>query len=171
MALDLQRAAAIGMTLVVAMSPIGLDNLKQHEGMSLRAYPDPYYGWHVATICWGHTGEHVKQGMQVSQQQCDAWLASDVARHCKLVYEAVKPHNVWLTQGEQDAYCDFAYNLGRFKGTESVYGRLIRGDDWGACEGLMKYTYSNGKPSKGLYNRRYKEYLHCVSQLEPRESK
>ena len=157
--------------LVVAASAAGIGLIKRYEGLgqpgrsTQHAYADPYLGWRKATICYGHT-QGVKQGDTASMAQCEDWLKSDVAQHCKLVYDALLPHGIWLTQGEQDAYCSFAYNLGKFKGTDSVYGRLLKQDDWGACMGLMKYYYSDGKPSRGLWKRRYAEYNLCISQLD-----
>lgn len=164
--------AAKGLVLAVALSASGLGLVKTYEGLGQpgkavqTAYADPYLGWKKATICYGHTAG-VKQWDTATMAQCEDWLKSDAAQHCKLVYDALLPHGIWLTQGEQDAYCSFAYNLGKFKGTASVYGRLIKGDDWGACEGLLKYYYSNGKPSQGLLNRRRAEYNMCISQLDP----
>ena len=159
------------MALTVAMSPAGYRALKSHEGLGQpgaavqKAYADPYYGWRIATICYGHTAG-VKKGDTATLAQCDQFLREDVDRHCALVYDALLPHGIWLTQGEQDAYCSFAYNLGKFKGTDSVYGRLLKQDDWGACMGLLKYSYSNGVFSRGLWERRYAEYNLCISQLD-----
>ena len=167
-----QKAGAATIALVVAMSPAGYQMLKSHEGLGQpgaavqKAYADPYYGWRIATICYGHTAG-VKKGDTATMAQCDQFLREDVDRHCALVYDALLPHGIWLTQGEQDAYCSFAYNLGKFKGTDSVYGRLLKQDDWWACMGLLKYWYSDGQPSWGLWNRRYEEYNRCISQLEP----
>lgn len=166
-----QRVGAATIALVVAMSPAGYQMLKSHEGLGQpgaavqKAYADPYYGWKIATICYGHTSG-VKRGDTATITQCDEYLRQDVTRHCALVYDALMPLGILLTQGEQDAYCSFAYNLGKFKGTDSVYGRLLKHDDWGACMGLMKYYYSNGTPSRGLWERRYAEYNLCISQLE-----
>ena len=166
-----QKAGAATIALTVAMSPAGYRMLKSHEGLGQpgatvqKAYADPYYGWRIATICYGHTAG-VKQGDTATMAQCEQFLKQDVARHCALVYDALLPHGIWLTQGEQDAYCSFAYNLGKFKGTDSVYGRLLKQDDWGACMGLLKYRYSNGQPSRGLWERRYVEYNLCISQLD-----
>jgi len=163
--------AAKGLALAVTLSAAGLGLVKTYEGLGQpraavqKAYADPYLGWRKATICYGHT-QGVKQGDTASMAQCEDWLKTDAAQHCKLVYDALLPHGIWLTQGEQDAYCSFAYNLGKFKGTDSVYGRLLKQDDWGACMGLLKYSYSNGKFSRGLWNRRYAEYNLCISQLE-----
>ena len=157
--------------LVVAASAAGIGLIKGYEGLgqpaqyTQSAYADPYHGWRVATICYGHTKD-VKKGDTAGLGQCEEFLRSDVARHCKLVYDALIPHKILLTQGEQDAYCSFAFNLGKFKGTDSVYGRLIKGDDWGACLGLLRYTQSAGKFSRGLWNRRYAEYNLCISQLD-----
>lgn len=162
---------ARGAVLVVAASAAGIGLIKSYEGLgqpkqyTQRAYADPYHGWRVATICYGHTNG-VKQGDTAGLGQCEEFLRSDVAQHCKIVYDALVPHKILLTQGEQDAYCSFAFNLGKFKGTDSVYGRLIKGDDWGACMGLLRYTQSAGKFSRGLWNRRYAEYNLCISQLE-----
>lgn len=165
------KAGAATIALVVAMSPVGYQMLKSHEGLGQpgaavqKAYADPYYGWKIATICYGHTAG-VQRGDTATMAQCDEYLRKDVAQHCALVYDALMPQSIWLTQGEQDAYCSFAYNLGKFKGTDSVYGRLLKQDDWGACMGLLKYYYSNGKPSRGLWERRYEEYNSCISQLD-----
>lgn len=166
-----QRIGGAAVALVVTMSPAGYYMLKSHEGLGQpgahvqKAYADPYYGWQLATICYGHTAK-VQRGDTATMPQCESYLQEDVVKHCALVYSALMPLGVWLTQGEQDAYCSFAYNLGKFKGTDSVYGRLLKHDDWGACMGLMKYYYSNGKPSRGLWSRRYTEYNLCISQLD-----
>ena len=166
-----QRVGGAVLVLTVAMSPLGYRALKSHEGLGQpgaavqKAYADPYYGWRIATICYGHTAG-VKQGDTATLAQCDQLLREDVDKHCALVYDALMPRGIWLTQGEQDAYCSFAYNLGKFKGTDSVYGRLLKQDDWGACMGLLKYSYSNQKFSRGLWERRYTEYNMCISQLD-----
>lgn len=157
--------------LVVALSPVGYKLIEEREGLGQpnkpiqKAYADPYLGWRVPTICYGHT-KGVKQGDTATMEQCKKWLNEDATKHCAIVYEALVPLNIWLTQGEQDAYCSFAFNTGKFKDTSSIYGRLVKQDDWGACMGLLKYFYSGGIPSRGLWNRRYDEYNECISQLD-----
>lgn len=157
--------------LVVALSPVGYKLVEKREGLGQpgqkvqKAYADPYLGWRVPTICYGHT-KGVKAGDTATIDQCRVWLKEDATQHCAIVYEALVPLNIWLTQGEQDAYCSFAFNTGKFKTTESIYGRLVKHDDWGACMGLLKYFYSGGIASQGLWNRRYDEYNECISQLE-----
>lgn len=156
--------------LVVALSPAGFLLVETREGLGQpgksvqKAYADPYLGWRTPTICYGRT-YNVKQGDTATLEQCKKWLEQDVVKHCEIVYKALVPLNIWLTQGEQDAYCSFAYNTGRFKNTDSIYGRLVEQDDWGACMGLLKYYYSDGQPSRGLWNRRYEEYNECIHQL------
>lgn len=165
---DLRKVVSVVTATVIAMSPLALLDMKKNEGTGPRvktsegivykAYADPYLGWKKATICYGHT-KGVRQGMTATQAQCDAWFKEDVYTHCALI----KP---WpKTQGELDAYCSFSYNTGKFQTADSVGGRLARGDRWGACMGLLKYYYSDGKPSRGLWNRRYDEYNYCISEL------
>ena len=54
-----QKAGAATIAHVVAMSPVGYQMLKSHEGLGQpgapvqKAYADPYYGWQIATICYG----------------------------------------------------------------------------------------------------------------------
>lgn len=171
--MSLARNVGAGV-LTVALSATGLNAIMQHEGLGQpgasiqKAYPDPYYGWKVGTICYGHT-KGVTKGSTATMEQCKQYLQEDTAKHCKIVYDALLPTGILLTQGEQDAYCSFAYNLGQFKNTPSVYGRLIQGDHYGACAGLLKYTYSNGKYSQGLANRRASEYKLCISNLANKE--
>lgn len=161
-------AAAMAMG-VPAITYEGYEAIKAHEGLRLHAYPDPYYGWRTPTICYGHT-KGVKRGDVVTLEQCQTWLVEDIVRHCAVVDAYTKPRQYKLTQGEYDAYCSFTYNTGYFAKTTSVAGRL--GDDrWYACMGLLKYYYSDGKPSRGLWERRYKEYNTCISTLEYRASR
>lgn len=157
-------SAALALSSLYTTSHKGQDAVKAHEGVSLTAYQDPYYGWSVPTICYGHT-RYAKKGMTATQEQCDNWLRLDLADAEAKVHAATDQKGIPLTQGEFDAYVSFTFNLGHLTGTPSVLGRLQKGDHWGACMGLLKYYYSNNKPSKGLWKRRYAEYNLCVSQL------
>lgn len=163
-----RKAAGAVVATILAMFPVALHQMQKHEGtgptvhtsegLRYKAYADPYLGWKTPTICYGHT-KGVKKGDIATQAQCDAWLQEDIVSHCNIV----KP---WpTTQGEVDAYCSFAYNTGKFKSAPSVHDRYVQGDRWGACMGLLKYYYSDGKPSRGLWNRRYDEYNNCISNL------
>lgn len=157
-------AAAVGIG-IYTMSELGTVSIQQHEGVVYNAYPDPYYGWQVPTICTGHT-KHAKKGLTVTEAQCKEWLKEDLAEATAILNRDIKPYNITLTQGEADAYISFIFNMGpKWKNTPSVFGRLRAGDHIGACKGLLKYTYSNGKYSRGLANRRQAEYKLCIRDL------
>lgn len=162
--------AAAGITaLVVAMSPAGREEVKVHEGVRTTAYADPYYGWTLPTICYGSTSG-VTRGQKATLAECDARLKVDIARACDTVKRDLRGTGVLLTQGEQDAYCSFAFNTGYFKyqrngNLTSMYKNLVAGKPYEACQALKLYTYSNGVKSRGLVNRRNHEAARCVSDF------
>ena len=159
-------AAATG--LVVALSPSGLDAVKGHEGYRTQAYPDALHGWKVPTICYGST-KNVKRGDKATPEECNARLLADVQTHCGIVYDALVNTDVRLTQGEQDAYCSFAYNTGYFKTNRagnqtSMYKNLIKGDHIQACKSINLYVAGADK-APGLRARRQAETELCLRDL------
>lgn len=42
----------------------------ENEGLVLRSYADPAWGWAVPTACMGDTGPHIKRGMTFTESQC-----------------------------------------------------------------------------------------------------
>ena len=64
----------------MGITPEGLQLIKSWEGCRLCAYPDPASGGAPWTIGYGHTGPEVHQGLAISQQQAEAWLAADIAK-------------------------------------------------------------------------------------------
>lgn len=167
------KAAALALagiaTLVVSVSSPGVDSIKKHEGVRTTAYADPYYGWKLPTICYGSTAG-VTKGQKATLAECDQRLRKDIQAACDRVKRDLQGTGVLLTQGEQDAYCSFAFNTGYFKyqrngKTTSIYKNLVAGKPYEACQALKLYTYSNGVKSKGLINRREHEAARCVSDF------
>lgn len=167
------QVAAMGVAVAVAvgvsLSPKAVDELKVHEGVRTTAYADPYYGWQLPTICYGSTS-NVKRGQKATMAECDARLRVDTDRACKIVERDLNGTGVRLTQGEQDAYCSFAFNTGYFKYQRngeltSMYKNLVAGKPYEACQALKLYTLSNGVRSNGLIKRRAIESQRCVSEL------
>lgn len=151
------------------MSQRGIDDLKKHEGVRTVAYADPYYGWSMPTICYGST-KGVKRGQTASLAECDTRLREDVAQACQTVYRDIKHLGIQLTQGEQDAYCSFAYNTGYFRYQRNgqptgMYRNLVAGNRLAACGYLNQYIYSNGVKSRGLATRRLQEHTLCIQDL------
>lgn len=160
---------AVAVALGVSMSPQAVDELKVHEGVRTTAYADPYYGWQLPTICYGSTAG-VARGQKATLAECDARLRVDIDKACKIVERDLKGTGVSLTQGEQDAYCSFAFNTGYFKYQRngkltSMYTNVVAGLPAKACDALNMYVLSNGVRSNGLIKRRAIESTRCVSEL------
>jgi lysozyme len=149
-----------GGAVAVLLSAGGLLSIKQHEGMSLAAYPDPATGGAPWTICYGHTGHEVRPGLRVSQKQCDKWLREDVAE----AEAALRKHvRVPLRQGAWDAYVSFIFNVGEPKFAASTMLRKLNSGDYvGSCKEFPKWKYANKKVMKGLVVRRHEELATCL---------
>lgn len=108
----------------------------------------------VWTIGWGHTF-NVREGMTCTQEQADAWLLEDIAASEDDVNTHVK---VPLTQGEFDALCDFAFNLGRGAlNSSTLLKDLNAGDYPGAAKEFERWDHAGGKVVSGLLRRRQAE--------------
>ena len=84
----------------------GLDLLKAREGCRLDAYQD---GAGVWTIGWGHTDRSVIEGLEWTQDQCDAALVADV-NHVSAQVALMVPRS--LNANQFAALVVFAYNVG-----------------------------------------------------------
>ncbi len=87
------------------ISDLGKQFIQSFEKCRLIAYDDGVGVW---TIGWGHT-EGVKPGMACTQENADAWFASDIS-----VFERAveRLSHVPLSQSQFDALVAFAYNVG-----------------------------------------------------------
>lgn len=87
----------------------GIKFLEANEGMVLRVYRDVVG---IPTCGVGHVllpGDGLHVGDPISQAQCDAFLARDVAKCEDAINGAVK---VPLTQNQFDALVSLAFNIG-----------------------------------------------------------
>lgn len=168
------RRVINGVIVAAAMSIPGLLMLAKHEGTVTRpdlsrhegvvhvAYADPAHGWKVPTICHGHT-KGVKRGDVATTEQCGEYLQQDTDQALWDLFRMVK---VPLTQGEIDAYADFIFNLGPGNFAKSTLRKKLNaGDHLGACNQLPLWVNGNGKPMKGLINRRKDFYAFCIRDL------
>lgn len=117
----------------------------------------------VLTVCAGHTGNDIVRGKKYTEAECKKFLENDLKAHRDAVYKCV---DVPLTSYEFDAYTLFTYNVGAsaFCSSTSVLKKLNAGDHEGACNGLLKWSYANGKYVQGLNNRRQHERKICLGQ-------
>lgn len=137
----------------------GIKNIKDFEGCSLTAYPDPGTGGAPWTIGYGWThpvdGKPVKRGMTIDQDTADRLLKTGLVGYENDVLKVAK---VKLTQGQFDALVSFAYNVGsRALSTSTLLKKLNDGDIKGAADEFPRWNKSGGKVMSGLTRRREAE--------------
>lgn len=133
----------------------GLDVIKRHEGLRLKAYRCPAGVW---TIGYGHT-KGVKQGMRIAKVQADRFLREDLAEAEKAVNTLV---SVPLKQEQFDALVSFVFNLGAGALLRSTLRKVLnKGDYRAAAEQFERWVYGSvgGRKVKlpGLVARRVEE--------------
>jgi len=137
----------------------GISLIKEFEGLSLTAYPDPGTGDAPWTIGYGWTqpvdGKPVKRGMVIDQATADRLLKCGVVQYEQGVSQLVK---VPINQNQFDALVSFAYNLGlRSLSTSTLLKKLNAGDKQGAAAEFGKWVNAGGKKMNGLVRRREAE--------------
>lgn len=149
----------------------GLEFIKGHEGLVLKAYADAGYGWDRATIGYGHTSQagppKVHKGMTITRKEASAILRQDL----KTFESAIRRHvKVTLTQGMYDALCSFVFNVGipNFRNS-TLLRKLNQGDYIGAANEFAKWRKSNGRVLKGLVKRRAGEKALFLSDYKADE--
>lgn len=137
----------------------GIKNIKDFEGCSLTAYPDPGTGGAPWTIGYGWThpvdGKPIKPGMTIKQEAADRLLKTGLVSYENDVLKMAK---VKLTQGQFDALVSFAYNVGsRALSTSTLLRKLNDGDVNGAADEFLRWNKAGGKVLNGLTRRREAE--------------
>lgn len=136
------------------ISERGIKLIREFEGLSLEAYPDPATGGEPYTIGVGHTGD-VKSGDTCAETEALEWLAED-CREAEACIEAfVEPE---LTQGQRDALIAFIFNIGCGNFKSSTMLQLINsGNLDAAAKQFNRWVNVAGKPMPGLARRRAAE--------------
>jgi len=133
-------------------SQSGLKLTEQFEGCRLTAYQDIKGIW---TIGYGHTGPHVYSGLSITQLQAEQFILNDIAHAVNCVNALVK---VPLTQGEFDALCDFAFNVGCGALAGSTLLKLLNQSDYvGAAAQFVTWDHASGQVVAALLRRRQAE--------------
>ena len=138
------------------LSQKGVDFIKSHEALRLKAYQDSKGVW---TIGWGHT-KNVHPGDVITREQAEQFIRDDfewVERtlNADLVTGRDKP---LVTQNEYDALCSLVFNIGSQAYLDSTVRRKIKqGDKMAAAHAFGMWVYSNHKFVQGLANRRADE--------------
>lgn len=145
----------------------GRNKIKGWEALILYAYDDFDKGSKkifikpgmkvkgTLTIGWGHTGSDVTPGLEITQEQAEAFLSEDLAPAERAVSTLV---TVELSDNQFAALVSFTFNVGvtAFK-TSSLLRKLNAGDYNAVPSELMKWTKSKGQQMTGLVNRRSAE--------------
>lgn len=136
------------------ISQKGIDLIKQFEGASLKAYPDPGTGGEPWTIGYGHTGG-VKKGDAITQAQAEDLLRKDLIKFESGVSNAL---TVETTQSQFDAMVSLAFNIGLGNFTKSTLLRKHNAKCW-QCAAAQFGVWRNagGKVMNGLIRRRAAE--------------
>ena len=144
-----------------SIGPEGIALIKRFEGCArvrsdglVGAYPDPGTGGAPWTIGWGATGPGIGPGSVWTQQQCDARIESDVARHARDVAFALG--DAPTTQAQFDALVSFHYNTGAIA-RSTLLRRHLAGDYRAAEEEFARWNRAGGRVLKGLVRRRAAE--------------
>lgn len=122
---------------------------------------EPYYDVAgVLTVCYGHTGSDIVLGKKYTEAECKAMLDKDLVPFARSVERSVK---VPASEYQRAALISFSYNVGAHAfENSSLLRKLNTGDYSGACDGLRQWIYANGKPWRGLMNRREIEHAVCT---------
>lgn len=138
------------------VSKAGLSLIKEFEGLSLKAYPDPATGGDPWTIGYGATGPGISKGLIWSQAQADNRLADDVSRFADGVSALVG--SAPTTQGQYDSLVSWAYNVGLAAVRDStLLKKHMAGDYDGAAKEFLRWNKAAGKVMAGLTRRREAE--------------
>ena len=136
------------------ISESGLDFIIAHEGMRLKAYPDPATGGDPWTIGVGRA-HGVKEGDTCTEEQAREWLREDCETAEKCLLNSVAAD---LTQNQTDALISLIFNIGcgNFR-KSTLLRKLNEGDDVGAANQFCVWNRAGGKVMAGLPTRRADE--------------
>ena len=125
-----------------------IEIIKKYEGCRLTAYKCPAG---VYTIGYGHT-KGVKKNDKITQEKAEEYLQTDLVRFMKNVDKYDKIYH--FTNNEYCALLSFAFNLGSIDQL-TAYGTRSKKT---IASKMLLYVNCNGKPLRGLINRRRAEF-------------
>lgn len=161
------RLLALGASgfLATAGAFIGLK-----EGLVLHPYADV---GGVQTWCYGQTGKGAKA--TYTMQECDATLLKDITKRWEQMSPSIP---VEAPASVKASMLSVGYHVGVAGWRHPVFLKPLAAHDWrGTCNAIVapwqgKHGVSKGfkatvqgKPHKGLENRRAEEYRLCVKDL------
>ena len=134
--------------------------IKSHEGLRLKAYPDPgSRDGNPWTIGYGHTSlagaPLVSRGMVITKQEADEIFERDIEKFADGVRKHIK---VDLNDNQFSALVSFAYNVGLGGFAKSSALRAVNAKQFSLVPArLALWNKNDGKVLRGLVNRRAAE--------------
>lgn len=154
--------------LAAVVMAICLAAVARWEGEKFMPYQDIGGVW---TVCKGHTGVDVIPGKAWTKAQCDAQDKADL----QAAADAIAPCIVVpISDLEQVAYVDFAYNAGAGTFCRSSMARLANaGRRREACDYILRYVYVGkrdcrlpGSGCPGIVKRRQWQRDQCMKGVQ-----
>lgn len=129
----------------------GIDLIKQHEGLRLKAYRCPAG---IFTIGYGHTAG-VRRGDAIDEQTAEQLLIDDL----KASEEVVNSEGLRLNQHQFDALVSFVFNVGSANFRKSTLLKCAKAnpDNVNIRYEFSRWTRSKGIELAGLMRRRRAE--------------
>ena len=129
----------------------GLELIKQHEGLRLKAYRCPAG---IPTIGYGHT-KGVKMGQVITEEQATAFLVEDLND----AEQAVIRHKLNTNQTQFDALVSLVFNIGsgNFAKSTLLKKAKVNSNDGSIADEFRKWVYAGGVVLPGLIKRREAE--------------
>lgn len=147
------RVVAVPKPDVRRINAAGIALIKEFEGLRLEAYKDAVGVW---TIGYGSTGDHVKPGMDITEEQAEILLLGDLDRFER----AVSVMAPVATDNQFAAMVSLAFNVGEGEGgfkTSTLRRKHNEGDHEGAANEFARWNKAGGKILGGLTRRRAAE--------------
>ena len=140
-------------------SSAGVAFIARHEGLRLRAYPDPATGGEPWTIGYGHTSAaglpKVYRGTTITKERAREILANDLVKFENAVEKAL---TVNPTQTQFDAMVSLCFNIGPANFARSSVLKFHNGRQFEKAAGAFAlWNKASGKVLAGLTARRAAE--------------
>ena len=142
------------------INDLGKELIKGHEGLMLKAYPDPATGGEPWTIGYGNTfyedGSKVKPGEKITKDRAEKILNHVLDGFSQKVKDLIKSN---VTDNQFAALVSFAYNCGIGNLQKSTLLKKVNANpsDPTIRDEFAKWNKAAGKVMAGLTKRRADE--------------
>lgn len=152
----------------------GINLIKSHEGLKLKAYLCPANVW---TIGYGHTRTVKQGGLIITEKQAEDLLRSDLEISEASVNYKLK--NTEINQNQFDALVSFVFNVGAGAFAKSTLLKKLL-SNWTEDEirhEFSRWNKGGGRVLPGLVKRRQDEAdlffkpVETIGNLDPKEDK